>query len=313
MSYLQRLLDAAPAPGASPLVPAGGATSPVVGADQRLDIFPGLSTPLGVPPVAEDSAPRRDPPGPAAEAPGPPHPAPQAADAPAVDPPRADAVSDNATPPPAPEQTREQGAMPVEPPMSPWQRIVEADPLPGPGAPGSDPAHDRDPRAAPAMPRQGEEVRQVIEQIIRASADPPAAAERAHMPPHATPAEPVHADGRPAPWPIGVEDFRPLDAPDPQADGAPFATPVARAAAPAAPPRDIGPSPLSTVPETVTRAGPPASAPPPPEREIHTVEHIVARGPDPAPPARMTAADASVIGPIRARRRGPRELAHGRG
>ena len=145
------------------------------------------------------------------------------------------------------------------------------------------------------------------------------------MPPHSAPAEPVPPDDSPAPWPIGVEAFRPLDAPEPPRDAAPgtahvappgtssVKSPVTRAAEPAAPPRDIGPSPLATVSEDVARAVPPATTAPRQAREIHTVEHIVERGPDPAPPARMTAADASVIGPIRARRRGPRELAHGRG
>lgn len=321
MSYLQRLLDAAPAPGAGPLVPGVGVTSPVVAADQRLDIFPGLSTPLGVSPVVEDGPARRDAPGPKAEAPRPPHAAPQAAQAPAAEPSGADDVHDKAATPRPSKPVPEAGALPVEPPMSPWQRIVEADPLPGPGASRPDTGDDSDPRPEPAMPRQGEEVPRIVERIIRAPSDPPAAPDAARLSPQPAPAQPVRWDGSPAPWPIRSEAFRPIDAPDPQMepqpgpppDSTPVASPVVRTAEPAAPPRDSGPSPLSTVPEDAARAVPPATAAPRPEREIHTVEHVVEHRPDPAPPARMTAADASVIGPIRTRRRGPRELAYGRG
>lgn len=315
MSYLQRLLDAAPAQGVGRLIPAGGATSPVVGADQRLDIFLDFSTAFGPPPDVGDSAPRRDAPGPTADpVPHTPRPAPHG---PAADPPQAHDAPESVGTPPASEPDRKDGAMRIEPPISPWQRIVEADPLTGTGAPEGDPARGSDPRTEPAMPRQTEEVRQVIERIIRADPAPPAAQGAVLMPPHSAPAEPVPPDDSPAPWPIGVEAFRPLDAPEPQRDAAPGTahgtSPVTRAAEPAAPPRDIGPSPLATVSEDMARAVPPATTALRQARDIHTVEHIVERAPDPARPARMTAADASVIGPIRARRRGPRELAHGRG
>ncbi|MEO1612454.1 MAG: hypothetical protein AAFU55_08920, partial [Pseudomonadota bacterium] len=77
---------------------------------------------------------------------------------------------------------------------------------------------------------------------------------------------------------------------------------------PATPAADLRASPLAVVDDAATSAEPKVAVEPQTtvEREIRTVERIVEREPAPTPPP-MTAAEASIIGPISIGRIGPRE------
>jgi len=150
MTYIQRLFNAtAPAMGMSVSVPAvvsTVATSPILAADQRLGMFPGLIdpfTPAPLPPQAPHGETAPSAPTSRVPAPRPAAQVPQHRPAPQTDPSQQPA---KATPRPAPQMPNpEPAAAAVPPPAQPspvkslLQRLVEADPLPAPARPTAPP------------------------------------------------------------------------------------------------------------------------------------------------------------------------------
>lgn len=315
MSYLQRLLDAAPAGVRVPpsLTPAGGAPSPVAAADQRLDLFPGLDTAFGrsLDETEEGQPERRSLR----------HRPPQDTQARR----RRNAPADDAS------SDRSAEARPTlervaprsdDPPSSAWQRIVEADPLPDPGT-GSARPPQAGAEPLPEIRTESLAPAQVSEPLRESptppqnASDPQPATPRVQeqvMP--AGPARPEPAMPGDSPWPIRVDAFRPIKAPEAHhADASARPPPLEpRSAIPAEPSEDAAPSPLSGVPEEPVPHGPaaPQATVAAAEQEVRVVERIREVAVDPAPPPRMTAVEASVIGPLATRQRGPRELMFGR-
>ncbi len=308
MSYLQRLLDAAPA--VLSIAPGNASPSPVVAHDQRLGQFPDLLDQTMPMPLVE-AAPRPSPPvdvGRRAAAPLPlPYPGaatmPLERDAPAPPPAEdlaARSAADGPADPDAPDAETMSDMRGAE-----LSRPSPKVPDPTPSAPPVPPATET---AAPGLAPY-------IVQIAASQITVPA-------------------------WPIPVTDFRPLEEasarPAPEDLAVPRIPPPAPAPAPAPapeppsagarpgprqpdpapaatlePPADIAPSPLVGVPETAPAAPQPApaAARAPSEREVPVVERIVEQLPTPVPATHpMTAADASVIGPISIGAPGPREM-----
>ena len=316
MSYLQRLLDAAPAP--LSVLPANTVPSPIVAMDQRLAQFPDLLDPFA--PVAAPQGPTE----PVAEAPretvretplpGPPQVADPAASGPMIDP-----VAPESAPVPSPLLL---SAEPLVAPTAPHAQPATAD-EPGIG----NPANAVQPAASPAPASPETSVPLMPAKTAREPTPPPTVD-------HPAPIQPAI----PAAWPISDSDFRPEGEPEPapvppppaqpaeipvraQPESTPPAAPAAQPvpadplqitieAQPLEPPADLAPSPLSGVPETAAPTPQPeAPAPTATTVETRTVERVVEQQSAPAPTLHpMTAAAASVIGPITIGRAGPREM-----
>jgi hypothetical protein len=320
MSYLQRLLDAAPA--VLSIAPGNAAPSPVVAHDQRLGQFPDLLDRM-MPTHKAEASPRPNPPvdvGRRSTAPAAEH-APKEAAVPLPLPDPAAATMplkrDAPAPPPAEDLAIRSAADRPADPAAPnaetmsEMRVVElSKPLPK--------VHDPTPSAPLAPPDTETAEPGLAQSIVQIAASP-----------ITVPA-----------WPIPETDFRPLEeasarpAPDVRAvpqtlPPAPAPAPVPapdtpsagtrpgpRQPAPAAaatlePPADIAPSPLAGVPETApaTSQPAPAAARATQERDVPTVERIVEQQPTPVPATHpMTAAEVSVIGPISIGSPGPREM-----
>lgn len=361
MTYLQRLLATAPSPaagpapagapgagGMQPLAPASGpATSPIIAADQRLALFPGLLD--AARPDAGPAAP--GPENTARPAPVTPDPAARerAADGTAT----GDAVRDITRragasgragpearvapwpvteaqgPPPAAAPTagprsheRSSAAAGTAPPaVSPWQRVVEQAPL-DPPAPPATPADRNRPQADaaigppdPAAPSHRREPPAPVptREPGRAPAEaapPPAQPHTANtpVPDHPSQVWPIPADalqpheGPVAASPIALSPEPAREIPErriavaatPTQSTSPLARPGLEMLAPVAPPR------------ASATAGEPVRV----ESEVRIVERIREVAADPPPP-RMTAADASVIGPLGRRGRRPRQTKFG--
>jgi hypothetical protein len=319
VNYIQRLLDTA-APTAAPAAVALPATaSPVLAADQRLGLFPGLVDSFSVLPAAGDAAalPPQPAPGPMptrtpSAAPGAAEAAPQrrAEPASAVDAPAAAASS--ATAPTAGER--------APPPrhVSPLQRLVESAPLAPPRrrtpaqaeaepsaaaatvnaaqAPPSSPA----PIEAPVMPFPAPAAVELAEPF-RITADQFRPRETATAAPAPRPA-PAHPDLEPL-APARSQTARIAE----PRSGAPAIAPApllaARAIAPT--PHDA-PSPFARMPAPPPPLAPAAEAREveraPPERVIERIREVPVR--PHAPPPAMTAAAQSVIGSLSGHRFG---------
>lgn len=321
MSYLQRLLDAAPS--VLSMTPGNAAPSPVFAHDQRLGQFPDLldqplptqqaeASPPPSPPVEVN---RMSPP-PAAEL------APTVAAAPLPFP-----DSDVITLP-------RNGATPAPPPAEAWATA---------------PATDRP--ADPAAPRSEAMAGMPVVQSSRTLSHPEEptpfarplfAVTEAAAPGLASHLLPISASPIPVPaWPIADADFRPLEDASTRSDpedprGLPQTLPpapaTARPLAPVTPspgarpgehqsapapvvtleaPADIAPSPLAGVPQAASPAPQPApaAARSTEQRDAQTVERRVEQLPTPVSTTLpMTAAEVSVIGPIRIGSPGLREI-----
>jgi hypothetical protein len=319
VSYLQRLLDAAPAVS---VAPGDVAPSPIMAQDQRLAEFPGLLDPFLAPPQQDRV------PAPAAG----PRVGAEASQAPAPDilqhaEPRQ--PPDPAPAPIAPDPLPEPVPLPARPDADAPEPIPELGlPKAGPTlVPTREPGESADRVETPAPePEQ----RVVTEPVESHTADAPNAAD--------TPVPDILL--RPL-WPIPKADFRPLEAPEPatqvlsEAVSGPRVAPVSpeqaapdaepamvRApmepavalepaptkARPVEPALDVAPSPLTGVLETATLGQPEdATTETVREREVHTVERVIEKAPPTPAPLPMTAEAASVVGPISIGRVGPRE------
>jgi hypothetical protein len=332
MNYIQRLFDsAAPVTQglSTPVAPPTAASSPVVAADQRLGVFPGLVDPFSPVPSLPGNNATPDRVAPGAEGP------------PAG---RRSGTTEHAAPPPAepvPAQQRRDrarqplrseggsrisrpahGLAPSPPPAllqdrpepgptspSPLQRLVESAPLPDrhPAVPP-----EPKPRTAPPVPDPASpaEPATIMETAPQATPEQPAKAEvpvptpRYRNPTEITPDQfkPRATEASPAP-----PTERPAHAPVYAAEPAETSrTEVPAQPEPLQPATDAGPSPFASQPHL-----PPApdqhpardaTARPAPERIIERIREVPVS--PPAPPKANTAAAQSVIGPLSQRRMG---------
>lgn len=318
MSYLQRLLDAAPA--VLSIAPGNASPSPVVAHDQRLGQFPDLLDRMMPTHLAEDLH-RLNPPvdvGRRSTAPAAEH-APTEAAAPLPLPDPAAVAMPLKRDEPAPPQAEELAfssaadrpadpAAPDAETMSEMRAVDRSSPMPK--------IPDPTPSAPPVPPDTEAAESGLAPYILQ------------------IPASPITVPA----WPIPEADFRPLEevspGPAPDVGAVPRTLPPAPAPAPAPvppsaevppgqrrpapaaaaslePPADIAPSPLAGVPETAPAAPHPlpAAAQAASERGVPIVERIVEQLPTPIPATHpMTAAEVSVIGPISIGSPGPREM-----
>jgi len=217
---------------------------------------------------------------------------------------------------------------PAPPAASPWQRLAEAAPLaaplrrsdlaalfrpegPGEGAASSVPerlehvaqAPDRSPDQRRSRRREAEDARDT-----EARAQPYLATPDAPWPIPADALQPVGAleTATPAVQPGNVSEPPRIVAAEPP-----------RRAEPAAPPQDRATSPLSALAQTPTvmprraEVSATAGSGDADTREVRVVERI-REVPAAPPPKRLTAAEASVIGPLKGRRIGSRHFRFGR-
>ena len=315
MSYLQRLLDAAPA--VLSIAPGNAPPSPVVAHDQRLAQFPDLLDRM-MPTHLAEASPRLNPPvdvGRRSTAPAAEH-APTEAAAPWPLPDPAAAAMplkrDEPAPPPAEDLAFSSAADRPADPAAPEaetmseMRVVELSsplpeiPDPNPSAPAVHPDTEAaesgrapyivqipaSPLTLPAWPIPEADFRPLEEEVSSPPA-PDVGAVPQGLPP------------APAPAPAPVT---------PSAEGRPGQPrPAPAAAASLEPPADIAPSPLAGVPETAPAAPHPlpAAAQATSQRDVPIVEQL----PTPVPATHpMTAAEVSVIGPISIGSSGPREM-----
>lgn len=321
MSYLQRLLDAAPS--VLSIAPGNAAPSPVVAHDQRLGQFPHLMDQLMPAQQPEHSPPppppvhvgRRSTPAAAELAP-----TVAAAPLPFPDPAATTLPRNRATPSPPPAQDLATASATDRPadPAAPSTEAMAVMPVVEGSSALSHP-QDPTPFARPLS-------------AVTEAAAPGLAAHLVHISasPFTVPA-----------WPIADTDFRPLEDASTRSDpddprGLPQTLPpapaTARPLAPVTPspgarpgehqtapapvvslkaPADIAPSPLAGVPETVAPAPQPApaAARSTEQRDVQTVERRVEQLPTPVSTTQpMTAAEVSVIGPIRIGSPGLREM-----
>ena len=317
MNYIQRLFDSAAtsAPARSlPVAPPTMASSPVMAADQRLGIFPGLVDPFGLPPApdaaeGEAAPPRRERQAPTpsrTESPGrtnePPRDSRHAATRSAEQPQR------NPTTQPR-DPPRDPHAVPgraEQPRITPVQRMVERAPLaarPAPAIPKSQTPPDTPPptltippstapETAPSTPTAPSELRPTLP-LIRNPAEitpdqfTPRAAENTQIPPPhdilppktSLPTEAARTEPR-------------FPEPQPPASLQPAA--------------DHGPSPFARQPDLppapAAQQTQPEPAKPAPERIIERIREVPIT--PSTPPKAMTAAAQSVIGPLGQRRFG---------
>lgn len=328
MNYIQRLF--APSARAdlglsAPVAPLSAASSPVVAADQRIGLFPGLVDPFGLgPALPEADDPQSD--GPAPD---------RRSQAPKITPPQAipgttqpsqrrnrqstsheegrqtaRSVPDPVAPPLPPSRQDRPGPRPA----SPLQRLVERDPLPGRHHDGaSDPAgRIEQPAAPPTLPARPEPRVEATPGVTPAATQPavpdpqspPAIFQypSAITPDQFQPRSGQTADAAPALRPV------PASAPDPSpAPAEPVPAEAPTPAAPASllrPATDDGPSPFARqvdIPPTPdTQAGWADAAKPAPERIIERIREVPIA--PPAPPKAMTAGAQSVIGSLGQRR-----------
>lgn len=325
MNYIQRLFDsAAPALAASnaPIAPRAVANSPIMAADPRLGIFPGLVDPFNPqpkmdPPPQSNSPVHSDPPAPSR---GNGHsdliPL-QHRDAPQTTPTFDIPKSKPQHPVPSLSSAPIGRETAPSTPINPLQRLVESDPLPRPETTAPT-------RADPAQTAASVAVSAAV------SAATSAAISAAGPLPTSPPNSPAPITGRspaepPAPWPLAeraianptaitVDQFSPhlpdtASTPD-QPAGAPVA-PMSQAAQPQAaepqaalapadpaqPSPAHAPSPFARTPDLPAPMQQAHNNPaPPPERIIERIREVpVAPAPAPKP---MTAAAQSVIGPL---------------
>ncbi len=327
MNYIQRLVaSAAPwAPGpvltiASPTA----ASSPVVAADQRLGVFPGLIDPFGAPMAAVETPEMHG----EVASPGGPRPAPTLS-GPETDagPARHDTGDRPAHSGRSESQVRivrphRETAAPIPPmqpadqiadpqPMSPLQRLVERAPLPDrPASAPVEPARMAEPPIPTQMP--------AVEPAHRVESTPQAAPARPidSSEPRTPPPPPLFHD----PTAITPDQFTPVgdltQSVDPARRSMEPAAPPAMQAEPAIPvpppapqlqpATDEGPSPFARQPELPpapdARAGQANTPAPPPERVIERIREVPVM--PPTPPKAMTAATQSVIGSLAQRRAG---------
>lgn len=319
MSYLQRLLNAAPS--VLSIAPGNAAPSPVVAHDQRLGQFPDLLdqplptqqaelSPQPTPPVEVN---RRSPP-PAAER------APTAG------------VALSPLPDPAVTTLPRNRATPAPPPAEAWPTAPATDHPADPAAPR--------PEAMAAMPLIASSSALSHPPDSTSPARPLSAVKEAAEPGLATHPVPIPALPFPVPaWPIADADFRPLEDtatpshshPD-KPSGPSQTLPPAPPPAPMTPPPGARPNELQTAPAPAVSleapadlapsplaSGPETTAPPPQppqaaarfseQRDVQIVERRVEQLPAPvSTPQPMTAAEVSVIGPIRIGSPGLREM-----
>lgn len=317
MSYLQRLLNAAPS--VLSIAPGNAAPSPVVAHDQRLGQFPDLLdqplptqqaelSPQPTPPVEVN---RRSPP-PAAER------APTAG------------VALSPLPDPAVTTLPRNRATPAPPPAEAWPTAPATDHPADPAAPR--------PEAMAAMPLIASSSALSHPPDSTSPARPLSAVKEAAEPGLATHLVPIPALPFPVPaWPIADADFRPLEdtatPSHPDKPSGPSQTlPPAPPPAPMTPPPGARPNELQTAPAPAVSleapadlapsplaSGPETTAPPPQppqaaarfseQRDVQIVERRVEQLPAPvSTPQPMTAAEVSVIGPIRIGSPGLREM-----